>query len=185
MRNSATATLALSLLALGACNQQPAGKVDAQGKSPAEVQQQADAAGIPMHPEPGQYRTTIKITDVSFPGMSAQMAGRMKDMFGASGQNVEFCLTPEKAKAGYEEFTRHAAEGNCKYDSFKAEAGTLDAKLTCQTAKGMTTNSVLHGTFTPTGSDLKMTTDTTGAGLPGGGMHMQAEVVNQRIGDCK
>lgn len=185
MRNIATATLVLSLLALGGCNQQPSGTVSAEGKSPAEVQQQAGAAGIPQHPEPGQYRTTIKITDVSFPGMSAQMAGQMKRMFGASGQSAEFCLTPEKARAGFQEFTNHAAEGNCAYDSFRADGGTLDAQMTCQTAKGMTTKAALHGTFSPTGSELKMTTDTSGAGLPGGGMHMQADVVNQRIGDCK
>ena len=116
--------------------------------------------------------------------MHADYFAGMKGMFGASGHSTEFCLTPDQANMGYEEMTKHAAEGNCKYDSFKADGGTIDAQMSCQTARGMTTRSVLHGTFSPTGSDLKMTTDTSGAGLPGGGMHMQAEVINQRIGDC-
>ncbi|WP_088311582.1 DUF3617 domain-containing protein [Novosphingobium sp. B 225] len=180
-------SLAVPLLLLAACNQQPSG-ADAGaggGKSVGEVQQEAAAAGIALRPQPGQYRTTIKIGDVSFPGMDQAMAGRMKGMFGAAGHSTEFCLTPDKANMGYEEMTRHAAEGNCKYDSFKADGGAIDAQMTCQTAKGMTTKSVLHGTFTPTGSDLKMTTDTSGASLPGGGMHMQAQVISERIGDCK
>lgn len=184
MRNLILVPIALSTLLLGACNKQPQASASGEGKTPAQVQQEAQAAGVPLRPQPGKYTTTIKITDVSFPGMSAQMAERMKGMFGASGHSTEFCLTPDQANMGYEEMTKHAAEGNCKYDSFKADGGTIDAQMSCQTARGMTTRSVLHGTFSPTGSDLKMTTDTSGAGLPGGGMHMQAEVINQRIGDC-
>lgn len=182
MRRAIVLPVIVATLALGACNKQ--GDSAGGAKSPEQVRQEAEAAGVPMHPQPGKYRTTMKILDVSFPGMNPAMASRMKGMFGASGHSTEFCLTPDKAQMGYEEMTKHAAEGNCTYDSFKADAGKLDAQMTCQTGKGMTTRSTLSGTFSPTRSDLKMTTGTSGAGLPGGGMHLQAEVLNERIGDC-
>ena len=183
MRRPIMLSLVVATLALGACSKQ--GDSAGGGKSPEQVGKEAEAAGVPMRPQPGKYRATVKILDVSFPGMNPQMASRMKGMFGASGHSTEFCLTPEQANKGYEEMTKRAAEGNCTYDSFKADAGQLDASMTCQTAKGMTTKATMSGAFTPTGSSLKMTSETSGASLPGGGMHLQAEVVNERIGDCQ
>lgn len=181
MRSPAILVLALSICALGACNKQP--QAAGAGKGAGDAPQAGAAANLQM-PQPGRYRTTTRIVDVAFPGMDAAMAGRMKGMFGAQGQSAEFCLTAQQAGKGYQEMTRRAAQGNCAYDSFKAEGGTLDAAMTCQTGRGMTTRSVLHGAFTSTGSHLQMTSDTSGAGMPGGGMHLQAEVVSERIGDC-
>ena len=80
------------------------------------------------------------------------------------------------------------AQGKCSFDQFNATSGTLDAKMTCQTGKGMTGTYQMHGTFSATGSQMamKVNQSTAGqiAGMPGAGMVMEAEVINQRIGDC-
>lgn len=171
-----TAATAVAILALGACNKEPSGP-----KSGEQVA--AEAAKIDT-PQPGKYRTAMKITNVSIPGLPAGQAERMKGMFGAAGHTVEFCLTPEEAGKGFENFSKRAAEGNCTYESFNAGGGTLDARMTCQTGKGMTSKSELHGSYSPTGSKLTMKTDSQMPGMPGGAMHIEAEVVNERIGDC-
>lgn len=163
------------VLSLGACKKEPSGPKTAE-----EVK--AEAANI-AKPQPGKYRATVKLTDISMPGMNPAMAERMKTMFSSTGRDTEFCLTPEMAGKGFEEFAKHAAQGNCKYDSFSASAGKMDAVLTCQGAGGATMHSELHGTFTTTGSTMTMTTDSTRAGAPGT-MHMVAQVTNERIGDC-
>lgn len=171
-------TVGVATLALAAC-----GKSADAPKSPEQVAKEAAAAGI-ARPQPGQYRVTTRVTNVSVPGMPADTAKQMQGMFSATGHSAEFCLTPQQAGMGYEEMTRRAAEGNCTYDRFTAADGKLDAAMTCQTGKGMTTKSEMSGTFSPTGSQMTMKSDATMPDMPGGGMHMEAEVVTQRIGDC-
>lgn len=182
MRSFALIGMALGLAAtalLGACQQ-----AKDEAKTPDEVKAEAVAAGI-AQPQPGQYRVVTRITDISIPGMPPEMAAQAKGMFSATGQTVEYCMTPEQAAKGYEEMTRRSAEGNCTYDKFSAADGKLDAAMTCQTGKGMVTKSAVSGTFTPTGSQLTMKSDATSPDMPGGGMHMEGAISTERIGDCK
>lgn len=176
MRIPVVLTLAALTFGLAGCNKAP--------DTPKTAEQVKAEVAKMDRPEPGKYRTTMKIIDVSIPGMPAERMAQMKNMFGASGKTMEFCLTPEQASKGFEELNKRTAEGNCSYDSFNAGSGTIDAKMTCQTGKGMTTRSELHGSYSATKSDLTMKTDTSGAGMPGAGMHMEAQVTNERIGDC-
>ena len=106
-------------------------------------------------------------------------------MFSATGQTVEYCLTPEDAAKGFEEMTRRSAEGNCTYERFSAKDGKLDAAMTCKTGQGMETRSEVAGTFTPTGSELTMKSQATSPDMPGGAMKMSGSISTQRIGDCK
>lgn len=178
MRHSIVIGLAATAL-LGACQQ-----AKDEGKSPVEVKAEAAAAGI-AQPQPGQYRLVTKITDLTIPGMPPEMAAQAKGMFSATGQTVEYCLTPEDAAKGFEEMTRRSAEGNCTYERFSARDGKLDAAMTCQTGKGMVTKSEVSGTFTPTGSQLTMKSSVTAPDMPGGGMQMAGTMLTERIGDCK
>ncbi len=161
---------------LGGC-----GKSADTPKSPEEVSKAA--ADIPK-PQPGQYRTTITIADVSFPGMPEARAAQMKKLFGAAGQTREFCLTQAEADKGFEDFNKRLAQGKCTYDRFSSDNGKLDAAMHCETGKGMTTRAEMHGQFSPTGSQLEMTSSTSSATMPGGGMTMKMKISNERIGDC-
>jgi hypothetical protein len=167
------------LAVLTACGQEPAQQTPDQAAQAAE----AAAASAPR-PEPGKYKVTMKVNSITFPGMTGQMAEKAKGMFGGTGQASEFCLTPEDAKKGQEEFYKRTAEGNCKYEKFSATGGAIDAVMVCQTGKGMSARTELKGTFSSTRSDLTMKTQSQVPGAPGGGMNMDAQVTSERIGDC-
>lgn len=172
--------LAVLPLALGfglaACNQ--------KSETPKTSEQVKAEVAKAERPQPGQYRTTIKVTDFSIPGMPAERAAQMKGMFGDTGKTIEYCLTKADADKGFEEVNKRAAQGDCTYDRFSASGGKIDAKMTCKTAQGMTMAYEMQGTFSSTASQMSMKSDTSMPGMPGRGMHMEAEVTNQRIGDC-
>lgn len=176
MRVLSLVSLTLAVLMASGCS-----KSADQPKSPDEVK--AEMSKIDK-PEPGQYRTTMKIIDVRIPGMDPAKAAQMKGMFGATGKSFDFCLSKEDADKGFEELNKRSAQGKCSYDNFSVSGGRLDAKITCQTGQGMTTTSEMHGTYTSTGSKLTMTSDTGAAAMPGKGMHIEAEVTNERLGAC-
>lgn len=175
MRRIALSIAPLTLLA--ACGQ------GAGDQSSSEVAAAAAAASAPR-PEPGQYKVTMKVNQIGFPGMKGPMADSAKDMFGATGHVTEFCLTPEESAKGQEEFYKRTAEGDCTYERFSAAGGKIDAVMICQTGKGMTARTEMTGTFTTTRSDLALKTQSQFPGAPGGGMNMDAQIVSERIGDC-
>lgn len=168
-------TLAPFLL-LAACGQEPA----QQDPNAAAAAAAANAA----QPLPGLYRVTMKVNDISFPGMTGPMAQQAKTMFSETGHVSEFCLTPDEAKRGREEFFKRTAEGDCKYETFRATGGSVEAVMVCQTGQGMTARSEMKGTFSATRSDLSLKTQSQMPGAPGGGMTMDAQIVSERIGDC-
>jgi hypothetical protein len=167
---------AIAVFALAGCK-----KADDQPKTAAEVR--AAVAQV-AKPQPGKYRTTMTIAKIEFPGMPPQMADRMREMFAKTGQSHEFCLTKADADKGFEEFNKRTAQGACKYDRFSMAEGKFDAKMSCQTGKGMSATYEMSGEFSATGSHVMMKGDQTAPGMPGGGMHMEAEVASERIGDC-
>jgi Protein of unknown function (DUF3617) len=150
---------------------------------PAEL---AKAAAITPseQPQPGKYRATMKVLEVNIPGLPAGQAAKMKNMFGAAGRSFEFCMTAQEAAEGYREFGKRAAEGKCTYENFSAADGKIAGTSTCQTGEGMTARIEMAGTYSPTGSTMKITTRTETPGVPGGAMTMQAEMTQERLGDC-
>ena len=168
--------LPLAVLALAGCKSEPAGP-----KSQEQVKQEVAQM---VKPRPGLYRSTVKMVNFEVPGMPPAQAERLKGMFSGTGQNRDFCLTQAEADKGYREMTSKLAQGNCTYDKFEAEGGDLDAKLTCQTAKGMTAIIEMKGTMTPEGSQMHMKMDQTMAAMPGKGIKMEMDVASARVGDC-
>lgn len=165
-----------TILPLAACGQEPA------QQSP--DQPVAEAVAKAPQPEPGQYRVTMTVSNIAFPGMDGAMNNKAKSMFGGTGQTSEFCLTPAEAQKGQEEFYKRTAEGDCKYEKFSATGGSIDAVMVCQTGKGMTARTEMKGTFSAVRSDLTLKTQSQVPGAPGGGMSMDARIVSERIGDC-
>lgn len=159
---------------LAACGQEPA------KQPPAKAAVETAAAD---QPQPGQYRVTMTVNAISIPGMSSAMAEKSKVMFGGTGQISDFCLTPEQAKKGREEFTKYSTEGNCDYERFSARDGKIDGVMVCQTGQGMSARTEMSGTFTKNQSDLTLKTESRVPGTSGG-MTMNSRIVMERIGDC-
>ncbi len=167
----------LAAVSLAACNKTPSGAPKSQDEVKAAVAQMA-------RPRPGNYRSTIKLTSFEVPGMPAAQAERIKPMFASTAQDREFCLTPEQADKGYREMTDKLAQGHCKYDKFEVAGSTLDAKMSCEVGKGMTSTVAMKGTITAEGSQMQVQVSRDAPGMPGGGVKMVTDVKSERIGEC-
>ena len=164
----------LAVATLAACGQEPARKKQAGAT--------AESPKVPPPPQPGQYRVNLRIDRVEFPGMGAGMADKARSMFGSSAQVSEYCLTPQEAGKGREEYYRRTtAKGECRYEKLALTDKTIDAVLICQTGQGMTARNEVSGTFTATRSDIAIKSVSQ---VPGGSVSMEATVSSERIGDC-
>lgn len=171
--------LALPLLAgltLSAC-----GDAD----EPKTVDQVAKEAAKIEGPQPGLYRSTVKVISYDMPGAPPQMAEMMNQrMSGLGSKPTEYCLTPEEAKGGFEEAIKKGQQGKCTFQKFEASANTIDAKMTCETAPGATSTVTMKGMISATASKMDMEMEQSNPGVPGGRIAMKMQVANERIGDC-
>ena len=170
------------VVALGACNK--AADPGGTGSSdPAAAGKAAAAAGA-MHFRPGLYQSKVEIKQLDMPGMPPAVLAAMKSRM--LEKPLTYCLTPEDAAKGAEAMKERLGKGQCEFDSFKAEGGTMDSSMTCQLGGKGTMHAVAHGTYTETGSVTASTMDMAmGDGKSGPGkMHMEQVTTTTRIGDC-
>jgi len=172
MRFVIAAAPLLAALAFAGCKDEP--------KTADEVKERM--AQMPK-PKPGLYRSTSKIVSFEMPGMPPEQQEQLKQVFSQS-QGRDFCLTKADADKGYEEMTKKLAEGNCSYDKFEANGGSLDARLSCTTGENMKAVIGMKGTMNPEGSQMTMTIEQSSPQLAGKTMKMVADVSSVRTGDC-
>lgn len=172
----------LAALALGACNK--AGNTVSAGPIDPAANAKAAAAAGGVHFQPGLYQSKVDIKQLDMPGMPpavlAAMKGRMLE------KPLTYCLTPEDAAKGAEAMKRGLGKGQCQFDRFNAEGGTMDSSMTCQLGGQGTMHAVAHGTYTDTGSVTASTMDMTmGVANNGvGKMHIEQVTTTSRVGDC-
>lgn len=153
--------------------------------APKTIEQAAEQAKQLAKPEPGQYKSTVKVLEFDIPGLPPEQAKQMKKAMGdAGGQSHEFCLTQEDVEKGYEEMIRKSSEGNCTFAKFETSANSLDARMTCDMDQGAKAEMTMQGTMSPTRSVMVMEIDHNAPQAPGGKIHTKMEVTNERIGDC-
>ena len=169
------AALATALLLAGC------GKSDTP-KTPEEAAK--EAAATMEKPEPGKYKSSVKILEFDIPGLPKDQAEQMKGMMGGAGQSHEFCLTKADVDKGYEEMIKKSSQGNCKFEKFEASKNAIDAKMTCDMGNNSKSTMTMAGTTSSTSSKMTMDIDATNPQMPGGKMHTKMEVTNERIGDC-
>jgi hypothetical protein len=167
------ATAAAALLA--ACSD---GNADADGDGTVSMKEAADQAEAEaVKPQPGLYRLTATMTEVSFPGMPEELKGHGGGMTNTS----ESCLTEADVNKGYEELLKQGQDGECSFEKFNLKGGALDAVMVCKTPQGES-RMAMTGTTTPTSSEFTATTKVNLEGLGEGTMKFTAK--NERIGDC-
>lgn len=137
-------------------------------------------------PEPGEYRQTVEVLEISMPGIPAGMTDQVKKQMSANMSATD-CLTPEEAKDALKVLTANGMEkdGECKYSKFDVSGGKLDALMECGKEGGAKGTFALSGTFTATGSDITVQGDQVDPQMPGGKMHLKMHAVSVRTGECK
>ena len=177
-----TVVFAVAMLALAGCNQHKAAEPAQDGASAAAPA--AAGGGLP-HPQPGLYRSTVKLVSMEAPGLPPAMGEQMKAAMARKSEGQTYCLKPEEAERGYESRVQQlAGRPGCAFDHFTTTAGKLDAGLTCASPQGVKAVIGMQGTMTPTVSDVTMRISQSGPQVPGGGMTMTMQVRSERIGDC-
>lgn len=135
----------------------------------------------------GQWAMTTEVMAMDVPGVPANVKDRMLSLAKSTGNTTRnFCLTPEQAKKPSSEMFAGKQQG-CTYSRYSMSAGRMDVAVTCKPpqANGMAVAMTMSGPMTPTGFELSMDQNVTGAKLPGGTMTMKARMAGKRIGDCK
>ena len=171
-----------ALLGLSACD---SGKgVSAKNESVESVQNKvADAVASGEFMKPGQWAGTVKITDMTMPGMEKlppQMQEQMKARL-AQGHSFENCLTPEDARDPKARMAENSG-GKCTYDHFEMAHGVIDAKMSCTSEAGPRTMT-MKGTYS--GDSYEMEMASTGQGEGPAGMSMKMQMSAKRTGACK
>lgn len=169
---------ALAVLLIAGCDK----KADGGPKSMEEAKEEAAKL---ERPNPGQYKQTIQITQFEIPGAPAGTADQIKQAM-QQQQEGSFCLTKEKADAGFREmFSEVGKNGECTYERFDVNGGKLDAVLNCKGADKGTARIVLAGKVTSEGSDVTVNVDQKGpADNPMGTAKIGMHMTSQRTGDC-
>ena len=173
-----TALLIACALPIAACNSDP--QVSAENASAEEVAQKLEAAGASGNfVNPGLWRSTVTIEEMSIPGMPPEVAAQMK---GAEGRSEvsEQCLTPEEAKRPKEGF--FGGKDNCRYERFDMGNGRIDAVMNC-TEGGATQKMTMAGTYSGDSYNMQMALKAAPAGEEGA-MGMKMRVDAERIGEC-
>ncbi len=172
------ALLTACALPLAACNSDP--QVSAENASAEEVSQKVEAAGgTDTFVNPGLWRTTMTIDEMSVPGMPPEAAAEMQKMQGRT-TTAEKCLTPEDVKKPKEDF--FGGNDNCRYERLTMGNGKIDAVMNC-TGDGATQKMTMAGTYS--GDTYNMRIEMTPAsGGETAGMGMKMRVDAKRVGQC-
>jgi hypothetical protein len=170
----------LPLLALG---------LAACGDSAEEPKSQEDVVAAMEElakPEPGQYKTTTEILELSVPGLSADQTEQMKQMGQLGGGDSERCLTEEEASRGFEDMVRDMGNADenmkCDFVKFDVDGSDLDAKMKCDGPSGTGAEMVMSGTVESGETDLAM--DMKVDAGPMGEMNMKMKMNSKRVGPC-
>lgn len=175
--------LLLSLaMPLAACGSEP--DVEMKNASVSDVAREvAESGGDGPLMRPGTWESKVSIEEVSIPGMPADAAQRMQEMFAArQAQAFESCLTAEQARRPREDFFSGKGD-QCRYDHFTMGDGKIDAKMRC-TEGGATQIMEMAGTYSPESYSMTMSMNQEGGPEPADGMRMRMRVDAKRIGAC-
>ena len=165
-------------LLLAACDSGP--KVELKDATPEEVAKEMKKSGLDKDMrQPGLWRYTTTIIDVSAPNISGGMSESMKKMM-AGSQNMERCVTEEEVENINDLVVQN--EANCKFENYTLSGGKISGKAKCE-KDGAVQSMVMEGTYTSRSSDMTMSTTTSGG--PMGDMTVKMNIKSERIGDCK
>jgi hypothetical protein len=103
-------------------------------------------------------------------------------MEGMIEQTAEYCLTAEEAAKGYERMAQQSQDGDCTFERFDVDGGTIDAAMSCPVQGGGSMNMTIEGTGRETSSDFTMRMEGDMGGSAPGSMTIKAQ--HERIGDC-
>jgi hypothetical protein len=105
------------------------------------------------------------------PGMPPEMAKRMM----GKPMSATICITPKEAAAGPRDVIGKS-NGACRYRSFAATAGRINAVMECKTGPPPQLIAV-SGTYSPAAYDIR-------SKMSGGAVQSVSRTMGKRLGPC-
>ena len=168
-------------LALAACSS-GSDDVDADGDGTVSAEE-ATAAAAKVRPlEPGQYRMSMELLEITDPTMSDEEIAQARQFFAAmGGMAPPRCLSEEEANRGMAGVAEGLQNGNCTTDSLTANADGMKGEMTC---KGENGPAKVTLDTTATGTESVMTMSVVEPTGQGSDKSMTMKIGMTRIGDC-
>jgi hypothetical protein len=167
MRLIMVSALALAFAACGSAD----GSGD--GRSDGEIQMKA-----------GKWSNTMVVEKFELPGAPPEVAGMLQGMIGQE-QTTETCMTQDQVDKGWEEQAKNSMQGQaCETDSFDADGGSLNGKVTCKAENGGGATMTIEGDYAAEQMNMTMTAEISDPSMPGGSGTMVMKMSGKRIGDC-
>ncbi len=176
-----TLSVAALALALSGCSGGQKAD-DGQASTPEGAAANMAAAGIKLRP--GEYESTMKVLELTMPGMPAGHAEAMKAAMGGQMEAPHrYCFTAEQAAEGPRRLVSRMQQGDCRMADFKSAGNSVSGTMQCS-FNGSTSTSKFEGTYAADGSTMTMESDQQMPGMAGKGMHMKMQVSTRRVGEC-
>jgi hypothetical protein len=174
-------TVAIALLALGACNKEP--EVKLKNATPEQVADAAKAAGAgaagsETKLEPGQWQLITSMKVLHSEGLPDGARAQMKNMVERTASSFQ-CIKPEDVQKP--NIFAGQNSGRCKYDSFEMKGGKINATMTCPGQAGGEMKMTMDGDYAPRSYNITATMDMATGGQS---MKMQMKTQGNRIGEC-
>jgi len=168
----------VAAVALVGCDSGGGADKDGDGKlSHSEVAAET-AANLP---DPGLYKISVEIEQLTYPGMPEAMTDQMKKSMSAN-MAVEECLTEADRADAVKQMAQPGTE-DCSYSKYDLSGGKIDAAMSCKMPDGGTIAYTMKGTLGSKGVEMVMEGGQQG-GDPSAGMQMRMRMKSQRVGDC-
>lgn len=120
---------------------------------------------------PGKWQTTTTIVSMTMPDMPPGMMDSMR----GKPMTTTMCITPAQAAAGPRDVIGKT-NGACRYRSFAAAAGRINAVMECKAGPG-TQVIAISGRYSPVAYDIR-------SAMNGGPMRSETRTVGKRLGPC-
>ena len=132
----------------------------------------ASAASAESPVTPGKWQTTTTVESMTMPGMPPEMAKRMM----GKPMSATICITPKEAAAGPRDVIGKS-NGACRYRSFVATAGRINAVMECKTGAPTPQLIAVSGTYSPVSYDIR-------SKMSGGAVQSVSRTMGKRLGPC-
>lgn len=167
------------VLVLAACDSGP--EMSVENATPEEVAAKMKESGVATDlRKPGRWKYTTTIVDVQSPSMPAEMLEQMRTMMG-NGQTMERCVTQDEIDK-VDAFVGQN-DSNCTFEKYEVGGGTVSGKARCEQG-GMKQVMTMDGSYTPSSSDMTITSEMSGGPGPAGDVKMKMNIKSERVGDC-
>lgn len=140
--------------------------------------------------QPGQWETTVRMTEIELPGVPEPVAAQMRQAMANQAQTQSRCITPEEAANPTRGMVNPSGDAQgCTFTDQTFAGGRIQVAGNCPAPGNQgSVTTTMTGSYTPTTMEAQVTAEVRpGASAPPGGpqvVRMRGNMTSRRTGDC-